>query len=184
MTTMKRTTILLFTIVLSLGSVFAQNKNRTYNEIPEDMKDKVKAHKVAFLTEHLDLTSKEAEKFWPIYNEFENKKETERQTVFELINKKPEEFENMTDSEAEKILNGLRAHEERMSSLEKEYENKILKVLPAKKVLKLHNTERKFKRELLRDLKERRRDNRRNTGDMGNPEMRNNKPMKESNDEF
>mgnify|MGYP003543622097 CR=1 FL=1 len=29
-------------------------------------KDKIKALKVAYITEHLDLTSKEAEIFWPI----------------------------------------------------------------------------------------------------------------------
>ncbi len=36
--------------------------------------DKVKAEKVAFLTDYIGLTSAEAEKFWPIYNEAEKEK--------------------------------------------------------------------------------------------------------------
>ena len=36
-------------------------------------KEKIKALKTAFITTELDLTSAEAEKFWPIYNAFEEK---------------------------------------------------------------------------------------------------------------
>ena len=32
-----------------------------------DKKEKVKALKVAYITEQLDLTTEEAQKFWPIY---------------------------------------------------------------------------------------------------------------------
>ncbi|MEB8347550.1 hypothetical protein OO010_15985, partial [Flavobacteriaceae bacterium KMM 6898] len=34
-------------------------------------REKIKALKVAFITERLDLSSKEAQLFWPIYNEHE-----------------------------------------------------------------------------------------------------------------
>ncbi len=37
------------------------------------MKDKFRADKVAFLTTRMDLTPAEAEKFWPVYNEFDSK---------------------------------------------------------------------------------------------------------------
>ena len=35
------------------------------------MKDKIRTLKVEFITDKLDLSSGEAEKFWPIYNAFE-----------------------------------------------------------------------------------------------------------------
>ena len=51
--------------------------------------DKIKAYKTAFLTESLELTSDEAEKFWPIYNAHEEKLRTlrkqERKEIFEII---------------------------------------------------------------------------------------------------
>ena len=36
-------------------------------------KEKLKAHKIAYITERLQLTPAEAEKFWPVYNELEAK---------------------------------------------------------------------------------------------------------------
>ncbi len=38
-------------------------------------REKIKALKVAFITERLDLSSKEAQLFWPIYNEQGSKME-------------------------------------------------------------------------------------------------------------
>src|SRR5690606_1178834 len=37
--------------------------------------EKIKSLKVAFITEKLELTPKEAQSFWPIYNEHQSKKE-------------------------------------------------------------------------------------------------------------
>ena len=39
-------------------------------------KEKLKAHKIAFITDRLQLTPAEAEKFWPVYNEHEAAMET------------------------------------------------------------------------------------------------------------
>ena len=36
-------------------------------------REKVKALKVAYITEQLELTTDEAQKFWPIYNAFDEK---------------------------------------------------------------------------------------------------------------
>lgn len=36
--------------------------------------EELKAMKISYLTEKLSLTPREAEQFWPIYNEFEDKK--------------------------------------------------------------------------------------------------------------
>ena len=40
--------------------------------------ERVQALKVAFITKALNLTSAEAEKFWPIYNEFQDKRDVVR----------------------------------------------------------------------------------------------------------
>ena len=44
-----------------------------YSQRDGKMQERIKAQKVAFITERLDLSSKEAQKFWPIYNAFEDK---------------------------------------------------------------------------------------------------------------
>ena len=40
-----------------------------------EIQEKIKAQKIAFITDKLELTSEEAQQFWPIYNEFEAKVE-------------------------------------------------------------------------------------------------------------
>ena len=39
----------------------------------EDRKEKIEAMKVAFITQKLDLSSKEAQVFWPLYNDYQDK---------------------------------------------------------------------------------------------------------------
>ena len=56
---MKTITSIVFIISFSIFS-FAQ-PNR----------DKIKTLKIAFITEKLDLSEKEAQQFWPVYNAFE-----------------------------------------------------------------------------------------------------------------
>ena len=45
----------------------------TYAQPPQGKRDKVKSLKIAFISDELALTPQEAEKFWPIYNTFEDK---------------------------------------------------------------------------------------------------------------
>ena len=53
-----------FIVVFITSSVFSQKRGEN--------KEKIKALKIAYLTEKLDLSSNEAEKFWPIYNKHKN----------------------------------------------------------------------------------------------------------------
>ena len=58
--------ILLTTLTLILAvSVFGQSN---------DPNEKIRRAKIALITERLDLTPEQAEKFWPIYNAYEEKK--------------------------------------------------------------------------------------------------------------
>jgi len=59
--------IKLYVVLLVLAS------SLTFAQGNQEKREKVKALKVAFLTEKLALTSEEAQKFWPIYNAFEEK---------------------------------------------------------------------------------------------------------------
>ena len=45
--------------------------------------ERVQALKVAFITKQLNLTSDEAEKFWPIYNDYQDKRDAVRKQLAE-----------------------------------------------------------------------------------------------------
>ncbi|MBK8353862.1 MAG: hypothetical protein IPL13_00425 [Saprospiraceae bacterium] len=60
--------IMLFAFVYSLTGVQAQQGNKK-----GQIGDRIQAQMVAYLTSELSLTPQEAEKFWPLYNEYKNK---------------------------------------------------------------------------------------------------------------
>ncbi|MFN5319693.1 MAG: hypothetical protein ACK5CY_12710 [Bacteroidia bacterium] len=61
---------ILFTLLVT-GILSAQPGRK--GERGERIKERIRAERVAFLTERLDLTSDQAQKFWPIYNEHDVK---------------------------------------------------------------------------------------------------------------
>ena len=67
---MKKLMIILFLATLGMNA-----QDRKFEEI--------KAHKTAFITEQVNLTSTQAEKFWPIYNKHEQEVMALRKTQLE-----------------------------------------------------------------------------------------------------
>lgn len=110
--------------------------------------DKIESHKIAFITEQLNLTPEESQKFWPLYNEY-SAKERELRPDFKG---RPE---SVTEAEANDIISKFFENEEKRLNLMKNYYQKFKMVLPASKVVKLHFAERKFKEKLLEKMKER-----------------------------
>lgn len=111
----------------------------------EEKNDKIQTMKVAFITEKIMLTPKEAQVFWPVYNECQEKKDKinlERRTTREYYN---QHAATMTDKEAGDILNKLVSLEQQDVNLFVEYNNKYKQLLPVKKVMDLYIAENQFK---------------------------------------
>lgn len=115
--------------------------------------ERVKALKVAFITQKLNLTSEEAEKFWPIYNEYQDKREVVRQQLAENRKKINEQAETLTPEELMKLADQEMTLRQQDLDLQKEMHEKLKKVLPAKKLALLYVAEEEFKKELLEMLK-------------------------------
>jgi hypothetical protein len=119
----------------------------------EEKNDKIQALKVAFLTERIDLTSKEAQVFWPIYNEYQDKKDkisAQRRTTREYYK---QNALTISDKEATDILNKFVSIEQQDINLFVEYNEKFKQVLPAKKVMQLYIAENQFKAWLISKLR-------------------------------
>ena len=119
----------------------------------EKMKEKreqIKTMKVGFLTTELELTSTEAEKFWPIYNAFEEKEfELKHLKMRTLIKKYREGKEKMTEKEAINLLNQFENNDEELFVLHKKFIANLKGVLPAIKIIRLKKSEEDFNRKLL-----------------------------------
>ena len=146
----------IFTIILLFVSIstFAQlEKEKGYTK---KISEKLKALKVAHITEQLDLTKKEAEVFWPIYNAHEEEKDALRK--FSVERRKEKKAENLSENEAKKLLFDMIENEKKRNDLENKYINDLLKFLPAKKIITLYRAEHSFKRKMIEEYRGRHRE--------------------------
>jgi Spy/CpxP family protein refolding chaperone len=120
----------------------------------ESKHEKLEAMKIAFITEKLSLTTKEAQNFWPIYNEYSQKIEKLRKTKRSDLGELKINIENSSDKEIEALLSDVFDAKSKEIELQKEYYFKYTKVLPIKKVALLYQSEHQFKKELLKRIKD------------------------------
>ncbi|GFZ77320.1 hypothetical protein GCM10011531_03360 [Aquaticitalea lipolytica] len=128
----------------------------TFNATAQDFKnrERIKALKVAFITERLELTSTEAQQFWPIYNTFEDNTNKLRRENYE--NRRKTDIDNLSEQEAKVMLNDMVSVENQKSKLREKFVADLLKVMPAKKIILLKITEDEFNKRMLQEMKKRR----------------------------
>lgn len=123
----------------------------------KDKKEQVKALKVAFFTSELDLSPQEAEKFWPLYNVYDDKQ-------FEIRHQKMKAFKNrlnseslnkMSEKDANILLTQMETADEELFYLRKKFSKSLRTILPASKILKLKKSEDDFYRKLLQQYGDR-----------------------------
>jgi hypothetical protein len=135
-------------VIFCTMNIAAQNSNL----------ERLNAYKIGFLTKRLNLTSQEAEKFWPVYNEHQdlkNKIQLDRQEINRNFN---QNGLNMSDREMTEAGDRLISLEVREAALAQEFHDKIKKILSPVKVLRLYQAENQYRLQLLKELQERRED--------------------------
>lgn len=121
-------------------------------EFRQKMEERIKTQHIAFISNRLQLTPKEAEQFWPLFNEFHSKQKTMREAA-RTDRQKP--FDEMTDAEVEKLIAGELDLQSRELELRKEYYQKFKAIISVKKIAKLYRAERDFKMTILENFKKR-----------------------------
>ncbi len=139
-----RTKITVSAVLLMSSLLFAQHK-------PD--KDKIKSLKVAFLTERLDMSSKEAQTFWPIYNEYDDKRDDIHEQKQDQVYIKMRNPDNLSEKEAMELIKLYLRFEENEEELDKNFIERISKVISAKKTLLLLRSEYEFKKQLLKQYR-------------------------------
>lgn len=144
---MKKLIAILPAIIFVSATLIAQENRPGFEKYLE----KFKSEKVAFITEKLDLTVEEAQKFWPLYNEYQNKRD-------ELIKSKRFEngrgHQNMSSEEMEKLVDDRIEQELKLAELKLEFHKKVKKVIPIEKVVRLYRAENEFMNHMLNRIRE------------------------------
>lgn len=114
-------------------------------------RDKIEELRAAFISKKLELTTAESEKFWPVYNEFQDKLKAIKRNLRQTYKNLPPNF---TDKEAEDVIaldnKSLAAEAE----LNKTYNDKLKLIIGVKKLVKAQIYEDEFKKEVINAIKE------------------------------
>ena len=113
-----------------------------------------KTLKVGIYTRVLELTTKEAEAFWPVFNEFEEKMEVIREEEMKIRKSIESNFSEMKDADVEKNIDRMMELKTKENELLIEYYEKYKKILPIKKVALIHRAEMMYKRALLDKMRD------------------------------
>lgn len=133
--------ILLFTITIS--SIAQENR-----------KEEIEKFRKEYFTRQLNLSADEAKKFWPIYNEMQvefHKLQKDRRSRMRAIR---EDFESMSDAELEKSINDELVFRQKELDLDKKYHERYKAVLSVRKLALYYRAQEGFKRELLKQIKD------------------------------
>lgn len=149
---MKR--ILILSVMFGFAAAaFAQPGDKEH----EDRWEKFRSEKVAFLTNYLELTPAEAQKFWPVYNQLEKERWEAQKTRKELEEKVQEAGESMTDNQIKQLTREFAGSLKKEANMAADYNEKFLDILPSGKVLKLYKAENEFRMHMIKKFRDRRR---------------------------
>ena len=144
---MKKVLLSLAIGMLSLTTALAQHER-----MKEQHKEQIESFRIAFFTKKLELTPDESKAFWPLYNDFEKKEDALR----DKYNLHGKSLELMSDEEVKNhVMNQLELNQ-KLTDLRKDFTLQLMEVLPVRKVAMLHKVSREFKKELIKQLRKRR----------------------------
>ena len=118
--------------------------------------EKINSLRIAYLTDKLGLSSEQAEKFWPIYREFAQKRQEIRTELRDA--RKGIDKDNADPKKQQELVDLSLKIKQRVLDLEKDYSGRLLKVVTADQMLRLPGAEAEF-RGYLNDLLQQRRMN-------------------------
>ena len=112
--------------------------------------ERIKALKMAYITEKIDLTDEEETIFWQVYDEFELKIYNEcRKKLKEIRKQYSKSIDSLTKKEAINVLKEVYKIERLAVNYEEERDKALLINIPPKKILKIHHAEYHFNREMV-----------------------------------
>ena len=123
--------ILALSVFLFPAAVYAQADDTTRMSM-----EAVKANQKLMVAMNMDLTDDEKKTFWPVYDEYQEERNTIYNHLLDLVNTFASQYQALSDEQAAKILNDYLAVEDERVALVKDFTEKFTAVLPAKKVMR------------------------------------------------
>ncbi|HET6513592.1 MAG TPA: hypothetical protein VFG09_00365 [Thermodesulfovibrionales bacterium] len=144
---MKKTLIfvLMLTVAMLLngGFSFASEEKQIDQDIQLLRKD-LRSQKKQIIAANMELTDAEAEKFWPVYDQYTAETTKIYDTRFALIKEYAENYPKMTDAEAQSLLERWLGTDESFVQVRMKYIPLFEKVLPGKKAARFFQIDKRL----------------------------------------
>ncbi len=114
----------------------------------EQRMKKVKAEKAAYISQRINFSEEEAQKFWPVYNEYNAEKETAQDEIRSKM-QKLRNSQDLSDNDKIKLLDEVVALRDKRSDINVKYHEKFKKIMTADQLVEFYGAERHFKKHLL-----------------------------------
>lgn len=112
-------------------------------------KEMIESLRVGIYTKVLKLTVKEAQIFWPLFNESQEKQEEIRKSIKKEKMVIMHDYNTLTDKDIDKVMKRIFAYEQQELDLKIKYTEKFMEIIPIKKVVLMQKAERMFHKALL-----------------------------------
>ena len=139
---MKKIISLVCAIVLVNAVAFAQPGNGKKGNKDDAWQERVRIEQISYIASELSLTESEAQAFWPVFNEVQNRNS-------EAFKASADAFKALQEADASNVSERLDAYVKAKNDAAKVNEEavaKYKKVLPVEKVTKLLVAEENFRR--------------------------------------
>jgi hypothetical protein len=113
-------------------------------EALDKAREELRADREALLDANLDLTPEEASRFWPLYREYASKRTTLGDEQIAMIVDYADAYPNVGDALAKDLVARLLKWDRKATDLRQSYAKKIGKVLPATKLMRFLQIERRI----------------------------------------
>tara|TARA_B110000263_G_scaffold227382_1_gene219654 strand:- start:8 stop:421 length:414 start_codon:yes stop_codon:yes gene_type:complete len=126
--------------------MFSQN-------ISDEKRKKIEIQKIAFITKSLDLSSEEAQVFWPVYNNFSDEMKSIKEKIRENMSSMRKDRSSLTEKQVGEIMEQKFKMEQMVLDIKVKFNKEFQKVISNKQIAALYHAEKEFKKELLNKIK-------------------------------
>jgi predicted oxidoreductase len=145
---------LTFKTVLSFIAVLLFINLRNVMAQDTESMNKIESARIALITQRLGLTPEQAEKFWPLYNEFIQKRKELQQGL--QAERQKVDMNNLTEEQSQRLMDLAMEIKQRQLDLEKAYSQRMQLIITAQQVMALRKAEEDFRKMIIDRLQERR----------------------------
>jgi len=136
-------------LILFLAGISAYGQNTA----EQDARSKLRAARIALISERLGLTPSQAEKFWPIYNEYAEQRRMIQKEFRDA--RMGLDMNKLTEDQSKVLLKARMDGKQRQLNLETKYSDRLMDVINTRQLMALEKAENDFRAMIIRRIEQR-----------------------------